>query len=488
MSNEIKVGALVLIGLLVASYFVIKIENFGGFDDTNSRTVYVLFDNAAGLQADDPVQVAGVSVGRVEEVELTEDGQARVRLRLDRDIQLHDDAVAAVGSTGMLGDRVLDLRPGSRDAPLIADGDTIAGGEPVSIDQMVSVVSRIATNLDATTESISRVLGTDEGEASLRQILANLESLSGRLDVMVAENTDGVGDALGRLDDTLSNMNELTVEMRGSLPALVEDMRELSDRIGGVLEDNDGDIGAAAENLRTMTERLDRSAADLEELIAKMNRGGGTVSRLVNESETVDRLNEALDSVDDSLAAADTFFRRIGEARFSFEWRSEFYERIETTKNYFGIRMELGDVDSGRGFEIHLVDDNVGGIDEINTITQRFDPVSGDLIDTIVERQLIRQEGFRFSAQLTQRLNEFQLRGGILENQAGLGVDYFIGSGERLRLSAEIWDLGRDPDPHAKLRFQWNVSGRFFVTGGWDDFLRDDLRGFYLGGGYSFRQ
>lgn len=487
MSNEIKVGALVLIGVMALAYFVIKIENFGGFDDENSYQVDVLFDNAAGLAVDDPVQVAGVSVGRVAGVRLTDDGMARVTLRLRRDIVLHQDALAAVGSTGMLGDRVLDLSPGSRDTPVVPDGGTISGGEPVSIDQMVSVMSRIAKNLDSTTESISRVLGSDAGEASLRQILANLENLSGRLDSLVSGNRDSIDSSLDRLDETLGNMNGLTVDLRDSLPQLVQDMRGVSEQIAGVLGNNESGLSEATENLRTMTERLDRSAEDIEQLIAKMNRGEGTVARLVNESETVDRLNEALDSVDDSLAAADTFFRRIGEARFSFEWRTEFYERIETTKNYFGLRLELGDVDSGRGFELHLVDDNVGGINEINTVTQRFDPVTGDLLSTIVERQLIRQEGFRFSAVLGQRLNAWQLRGGILENQAGLGVDYFMGS-DRVRLSAEIWDLGRDPDPHAKLRFQWNLSGRFFVTGGWDDFLREDLRGFYLGAGYSFRQ
>lgn len=487
MSNEIKVGILVLIALVAVGYFVVKIEGFAGFDEANTYTVYVLFDNAAGLSVDDPVQLAGVSVGRVVRVQLTEDGKARVTLRLRRDIVLHADAVAAVGSTGMLGDRVLDVSPGTREAAVVADGGTIAGGQPVSIDQMVTVVSSIARNLDRTTESISSVLGSEEGEASLRQIVENLQNLTGRLDTMVADNRGSIDASLGTLGETLTSTNELTVALKESLPALVTEMRALAADISTLMGENKENFGAASANLEAMTERLDRSAADLEELMAKMNRGEGTVARLLNEPETVDRLNAALDSVDDSLAAADTFFRRIGEARFSFEWRSEFYERIETTKNYFGLRLEAGDVGSGRGFEFHIIDDNVGGIDETNITTEFFDPRTGELLDTTVERQIIRQEGFRFSAVLAQRLREFQIRGGILENQAGLGVDYFTAA-DRLRFTAEIWDLGRDPDPHAKLRFQWNVTGRFFVTGGWDDFLRDELRGYYVGFGYSFRQ
>ena len=86
-----------------------------------------------------------------------------------------------------------------------------------------------------------------------------------------------------------------------------------------------------------------------------------------------------------------------------------------------------------------------------------------------------------------QRVGDFQLRGGILENQAGLGLDYFVAR-DRVRFIGEIWDLGRDPDPHVKLRLQWHFAGRFFFTGGWDDVLRRELRSFYLGGGYSFRR
>ena len=98
---------------------------------------------------------------------------------------------------------------------------------------------------------------------------------------------------------------------------------------------------------------------------------------------------------------------------------------------------------------------------------------------------MVRTEGFRISALIAQRFGQFQVRGGILESQAGFGIDYFLAE-DRLRFIGEVWDLGRDPDPHVKLRFQWNLSGRFFLTGGWDDALRSGLRSYYLGGGYSF--
>lgn len=487
MSTEIKVGALVLAGVIALGYFIIKIEDIGTFGEKDGYRVHVLFDNAAGLGIDDPVSLAGVSVGRVEMVQLTPEGKARATLLLRRGVQLFDDAVAVVGSSGMLGDRILSLDPGTPGRPLVQDGGTIVGGEPISVDQMVTVVASIARNLDRTTDTLSKVLGTAEGEASLRQILDSLVSITARLDTVLVDNRGSIDNSFGNLEGALRNMNELSEQLVEAVPALVKDMRKMSEDISGALGDNRKDLGAAAKNLKTITQRLDDSAADLQELMAKMNRGEGSIARLVNESETVDRLNEALDSVDDTLAAADTFFRRVGEARFTFQWRSEFYQRIDATKNYFGVRLEIGETGSGRGFEFHIVDDNIGGFTQRNITTQFFDPISGDLLHTTVERQTIRQEGFRFNALMSQRIKNLQIRGGILENQAGLGVDFFAAR-DSLVFTGEIWDLSRDPDPHVKLRLQWNLAGRFFITGGWDDLLREELSSYYIGGGYSFRQ
>ena len=488
MSTEIKVGSLILVALAVMVYLVMRIENIGSLGEAESYIINVRFEDAAGIAADDPAFLAGVRVGHVSAVRLNmSDGTAEVQLRLRNNVRLREDAVAIVGSSGMLGDRMLQLHPGSPDRPVVPPGGWIVGGDPVSLDQMVTVMASIARNLDTTTRSISRVLGTEAGEASLREILANVEGVTAQLDAVLARNSGTIDSSFSRFDRTLANLENLSGTLGESLPALIDEMRRVSGNLNELIEANRGDISAVGGNLKSMTERLDRSAADLEELIAKMNRGDGTVARLVNEGETVDRLNEALDAVDDSLAAADTFFRRVGEARFSFEWRSEFYDRISATKNYFGVRLEFGDQRSGRGFEFHLVDDNIGGLTQTNILSEFFNPDTGELISRTLERQLVRQEGFRVNALLTQRLGNFQFRGGILESQAGLGVDFFAVN-DKIRLSAEMWDLGRDPDPHLKFRAQWNVLGRFFLTGGWDDALRPDQRSYFLGGGYSFRQ
>ena len=484
MNTEARVGILVLVGVAALAFFVIRIENLGRLDLDQTYTVSVRFSNVAGLRVDDPVQLAGVNVGRVESVGLTADGFAEVTLRIRRDVRVHEDALAVVGSTGMLGDRILEIRPGSPTSRVVGDNDRIKGGAPASVDQLVTVVGGIAADLKSTTDALSRVLGTAEGEATLRDILVNVQGLTGELRDMLIQNRPILANSFAGLDGVVANLDTLSTQLVDSLPDMVAEFRQLAADVSTLIDANDGNIGETANGLREVTQTLNRSATDLEEILSKMSRGEGSFAQIVNEPNTVRKLNDALESIDDTLAAGDIFFRRVGQARFSFNLRSEFYERSDSTRNYFGLRVELGEA-SDRAAIFHLVDDNIGGFTETNTVTETLDDF-GLVLDRTIQRQLVREEGFTFSAVLAQRVNNWQFRGGVVESEAGFGIDYF-GPDNRLRLSAEAWDLGRDPDPHVKLRAQYLVFGRFFVTGGWDDLLRDNLRQVFLGGGYSFR-
>jgi len=105
MSAELKVGSLVLVAIAAMVYFVIRIEGIGSLGDADSYIMNVRFEDAAGIATDDPAYLAGVLVGHVAAVNLNmSDGTAEVQLRLRNDVQLREDAVAIVGSSGMLGE------------------------------------------------------------------------------------------------------------------------------------------------------------------------------------------------------------------------------------------------------------------------------------------------------------------------------------------------------------------------------------------------
>lgn len=479
MSTELKVGAVVLVAVAVLATFILQMDDTSGLFGTSLDVyrVQVRFNSIAGLGIDAPVRLAGVPVGRVESIELTNDGRALVTLRINNDVILREDSAAAVASLGLLGEKYLEISAGTPAANVVVDGGSIRPAAPVSVDQMVVVMNQIAADAAEISNSFSNVFGGEGGERRMEAILRNMELLTADLSTIASSNRDSIR-------ASTESVEELTAALQQSLPAMIEDYRALARQTNDLVANNRERVAATVDDTRALVASLDRSAATLEQIMEKINSGDGTASQLINTSDTSDRLNSALDTIDDSLAAFDRFFNRASQTQFSFALRSEWYAEDESTKNYFGFRIGLG-ARNDRAFILELVNDNIGLPIVSSVITETLDG-AGRVTGVDIERITTRDDDFKFSAMLAARLDNMQLRGGLMESEAGVGIDFFT-AGDRLRFSLDGWDFGRNPDPHIKLFGQFDVWDRVFITAGGDDLLSDDFRQFFLGAGFTFR-
>ncbi|MFQ5903608.1 MAG: outer membrane lipid asymmetry maintenance protein MlaD [Candidatus Binatia bacterium] len=120
--TEIIVGIFVLIGILCLGYLAIrlgKLEVLG----SSGYVVYADFASVAGLKAGDPVEIAGVKVGRVETIALVDD-RARLGFRIKPQVKLQEDVIASVRARGLIGDKFVLISPGASDK-LLGPGDKI---------------------------------------------------------------------------------------------------------------------------------------------------------------------------------------------------------------------------------------------------------------------------------------------------------------------------------------------------------------------------
>jgi phospholipid/cholesterol/gamma-HCH transport system substrate-binding protein len=118
--TEIVVGIFVLIGIVCLGYLAIrlgKLEVIGN----NGYIVYADFASVAGIKPGDPIEIAGVKIGRVETLSLVDD-RARLGLRINESVKLQEDTIASVRSRGLIGDKFLLLTPGGSDKVLAAGG------------------------------------------------------------------------------------------------------------------------------------------------------------------------------------------------------------------------------------------------------------------------------------------------------------------------------------------------------------------------------
>lgn len=134
-SLEVIVGLFVIVGLLALGYLSVKLGqvSIGG---GNTYLLTALFPSISGLRRGAAVEIAGVGVGRVEQIEL-EDYEALVTLRISDEVKLQEDAIASIRTRGLIGDQYVRITPGGSDQ-LIPPGGRIREVEsPLEVEDMI---------------------------------------------------------------------------------------------------------------------------------------------------------------------------------------------------------------------------------------------------------------------------------------------------------------------------------------------------------------
>jgi phospholipid/cholesterol/gamma-HCH transport system substrate-binding protein len=134
-TSEIIVGLFVLIGIACLGYLAIKLGKLEVLSDSG-YTVYADFPTVAGLKRGDPVEIAGVKVGRVESMGLADD-RARLQLRLDDGIKLQEDVIASVRARGLIGDKFVLVSPGASDKIIPPGGKIRETESPPDIPDLI---------------------------------------------------------------------------------------------------------------------------------------------------------------------------------------------------------------------------------------------------------------------------------------------------------------------------------------------------------------
>jgi phospholipid/cholesterol/gamma-HCH transport system substrate-binding protein len=136
--TEIIVGFFVLIGIVCLGYLAIKLGKLEVLGNSG-YTVYADFPSVAGLKIGDPVEIAGVKVGRVESMGLADD-RARLELRIQDGVKLQEDVIASVRARGLIGDKFVLITPGASDK-IIAPGGKIRETEsPPDIPDLIGKI------------------------------------------------------------------------------------------------------------------------------------------------------------------------------------------------------------------------------------------------------------------------------------------------------------------------------------------------------------
>ncbi len=295
--DEVIVGVFVTVALIVGVFGTLWLARRGL---AKSYPMYARFDWGNNLKVGQQVLLAGVQIGFVDKVELNPAGYLDVTMSIDKGRQIPAMATAVVQNEGFFGDKSVALHP-CGDAPppaqrtaqgvegassatdvahchptsFLPPGDTIPSGRPApSIDMILGRVDSMSGALEDVVQTVRISMVEKGGIDDLRKTIASTNALAQELTRVAAEQSKGLSLTLASLRRTASALDSASID------STVQNMQ------------------ATTANLAELTSSLKSTTTRLDNVMAQVETGDGTLGRLLNDPGVYNELRQSLARLD----------------------------------------------------------------------------------------------------------------------------------------------------------------------------------------------
>ncbi len=459
MNTEFKVGLFTLLGL-VATGIAIFFVSPELFDRKEKVRYYTSLKDASGILENTHVKTNGVNIGRVASVQLDSIG-TRVELEVLASVPIPKGSTIAVRTVGFLGDKFIDVVRASEggDEVVAPEGLIPPAKDSGDISEVIRQVGSIAADIKKVTENMATVLGDKTGEKRMQDIVDNLREVTENSKLILAENRSN-------LKDTIDNFRDVSASLR---QIASEDNRGRVERILAKFDDSMTEVRGASENIRLISQKIEK--------------GEGTIGRLVNDDKTLNELEGAVKEIRQALAP-------VSKLQVGVDTHAEL-RQDNTSQTYFNIRlMTRPDANYIFGFT-----DQRKRI--VDTRTETLDADNADA--STRTRETIRDDrSMKFNLQMAKRWGWASARLGLFESTGGIAADAFLWR-DRVKVSIEAFDFAEKNDEerrfaHLKAYASILFFDHLMATAGVDDPTRLDPDtgkakknpNYFLGAGLSF--
>lgn len=472
-SAELKVGAFALLVIAVLIFMTFKV---GGLEWTKKRgySIYANFKNVAGLDEKTKIKVAGVEAGMVENIELS-NGMAKVKLRINPEVKIFKNAKASIRSTGLLGDKFLDINIGSPDQPALKEGDAVSNvTELVDIDDLARNLINVSQHFTKLSESLNDVFGNEEAKISLKKTIINLSEITDSLNQTITINDHKMRTVLDSINTLTASISSLIENNREPLTSTIANMKDFSGSLksnGPELVEN---LNKATKELKALVEEnrpgLKSAVESMDNIAQKIEKGEGSLGKLVKDDRLYESVNKAAEGINKTLSAVDRF-------RTFITFQAEYLTKQKDGKGYFNVTLQPTP-------DKYYILGVVGGPVKNVVLTETTTTPPGT---TVKEEE--KKKKIKFTAQFAKRFGAAAVRIGLKENTFGAGGDYFFNE-DKFRISADVWDFSKDEEgaknPHVRVGAEYSFFRNLFISAGADNILNRKSNGGYVGIGVRF--
>ena len=228
---ELKVGIFVFFGLAVLITLVFKT---GDFYMKPGYTVRLIFDFVSGIDKGSTVRLAGVNVGEVSGIRIIRSAegitQAEVMARIDQGVAIEEDADARINTLGLLGEKYVEILPGTAGSKSLGNGSVLSGKNPIPFEKITESGNRLINKMERTFDNVNEVVADPKFKESVKNAFGNTERVTKDIESSVDDLKDAAKSArivLGRLRDGEGSIGRLLKndQMAKDLEDFVKDIK-----------------------------------------------------------------------------------------------------------------------------------------------------------------------------------------------------------------------------------------------------------------------
>jgi phospholipid/cholesterol/gamma-HCH transport system substrate-binding protein len=281
--DEVLVGVFLTAAvavLLLGTLWLVR----GGL--SSGYPLYSKFAWGQNLKPGQPVLLAGVNVGAVNDVKLRDDGYLDVLLRINNDVRVPNNSVASVKPIGIFGDAAIALTPKGPSRVVFAPGDTVpVGPGETDIQAIENRVDSIAGTVQLMTKTLNAELFASGGIRDIRRSLANAAALSANAAQLSQQ------------------LNAIAAEQNRNLTLTMASFRRAASVIDSAKIDSTmRNFQTSSASLTNIAANLDQTSRRADNLIAGIERGDGNAGKLLKDTLLYRDLRGLVTQADSVLA------------------------------------------------------------------------------------------------------------------------------------------------------------------------------------------
>ncbi|WP_455170611.1 MlaD family protein [Aegicerativicinus sediminis] len=313
-SHDLKLGFFVILStalFVVAVYLVGQNRNLF----TKSFTVSAYFQNINGLQRGNNVRYSGIDIGMVQGIEMVNDSVIKVTMKIDEKVveHIHKNAVATIGSDGLVGNVIVNIIPGEGYAEQIENGDEIESYSRIGPDDILNT-------LNATSDNLALLI------SGLRKITDKLNYGEGTLGVLLNDTTmaydlkatsKNLKLASHRANEAILELNQLIASLKSNTETTVGVL--LNDTISG------RNLKSAFSNLNDTSNRLEQMSLTLNNYLDEIESANGALNYITKDSTLVNEIKSTIDNVNSGTSK---FNENMEALKHNFLFRG-YFKKLE---------------------------------------------------------------------------------------------------------------------------------------------------------------